>query len=90
MSTLRKRYNQKELAHMAYNDWKEEAKVQIDFIRGFVTKGCVKFEDVEEVGYEISAFLRMSESWDGTNEIEIYDFTDKAKEMLDEVKFSFV
>ena len=84
-----KRYNQEELNQMAYKNWEEEAKEQIKYIRGFVTNGCVKFEDVEEVGYEIKAFLRMSECWDYDGDM-IYDFTDEAKQMLDDVRFSFV
>ncbi|MBT7350533.1 hypothetical protein HN803_07175 [candidate division WWE3 bacterium] len=83
------RYRQEDLNEMAYRNWEEEARDQVKFIRGFITNGCVKFEDVEEVGYEIKAFLRMSECWDYDGDM-IYDFTVEAKQMLDEVTFSFV
>jgi hypothetical protein len=82
------RYNDRELGDIAYRNWKEEAKEQLKYINKHVHDGMVKFEDVEEVGYEIKNFLNTAEEWD--EGILIYDFTTEAKQMLEEVSFSFV
>jgi len=82
------RYNDRELGDIAYRNWKEEAKDQLEYINKYVDDGMVKFEDVEEVGYEIKNFLNTAEEWD--EGILIYDFTTEAKQMLEEVSFSFV
>lgn len=82
------RYNDRELSEIAYRNWKEEAKDQLEYINKYVDDGMVKFEDVEEVGYEIKNFLNTAEEWD--EGILIYDFTTEAKQMLEEVSFSFV
>ena len=82
------RYNDRELGAIAYRNWKEEAKDQLEYINKYVDDGMVKFEDVEEVGYEIKSFLNTAEEWD--EGILIYDFTTEAKQMLEEVSFSFV
>jgi hypothetical protein len=70
-----------ELANIAYENWKEEAKDQLEYIEKYVDEGMVKFEDVEEVGYEIKSFLNTAEEWD--EGILIYDFTTEAKQMLE-------
>ena len=82
------RYNDRELGDIAYRNWKEEAKDQLEYINKYVDDGMVRFEDVEEVGYEIKNFLNTAEEWD--EGILIYDFTTEAKQMLEEVSFSFV
>lgn len=82
------RYNDRELGDIAYRNWKEEAKDQLEYINKYVDDGMVKFEDVEEVGYEIKNFLNTASEWD--EGILIYDFTTEAKQMLEEVSFSFV
>lgn len=86
---MNNRYRQEDLNEMAYSSWEEDATEQVKFIRGFVNNGCVKFEDVEEVGYEIKEFLRMSECFDFDGD-HIYDFTEEAKQMLEAFNFSFV
>lgn len=82
------RYNDRELGDIAYRNWKEEAKDQLEYINKYVDDGMVRFEDVEEVGYEIKNFLNTAEEWD--EGILIYDFTTQAKQMLEEISFSFV
>ena len=82
------RYNDRELGDIAYRNWKEEAKDQLEYINKYVDDGMVRFEDVEEVGYEITNFLNTAEGWD--EGILIYDFTTQAKQMLEEISFSFV
>jgi len=82
------RYNQEELNEMAYKNWKAEAKCQISSIKNYVAGGQVKFEDVEELGYEIKDFISTAEEWDEGD--LIYDYTVQAKQMLEAVPFSCV
>lgn len=90
MSTLRIRITQEEVDTLAYNEWKEEAKVQVKYIRKFVENGRVRFEDCQEVGYVIDSFVKMSKCWDGPDEVSLYDFSSEAEQMIKEVTFSFV
>ena len=83
-----KKYNEYELGEIAYKGWKAEAKSQFGYLKTFVDDGTVKFEKVEELGYEIRGFLNMSEEWDEGD--RIYDFTPNAKEMLEELSVSLV
>jgi len=83
-----KRYNDYELSEMAYKNWKLESKEQIKYIKTFVEDGNVKFEDVEELGYEIKGYLDMSGEWDEGD--LIYDFTDYAKQNLEALSVSLV
>ena len=43
------RYNDRELSEIAYRNWKEEAKDQLEYINKYVDDRMVRFEDVEEV-----------------------------------------
>ncbi len=57
-------------------------------IKEFVVDGQVKFEDVEELGYEIKDFIRTSEEWcEGDL---IYDFTTEAQQLLNNFNISSV
>ena len=76
------------LADIAYENWKEEAKERVKKIKDFVVDGQVKFEDVEELGYEIKDFISISEEWcEGDL---IYDFTTEAQQLLNNLNISSV
>ena len=76
------------LADIAYENWKEEAKERVKKIKDFVVDGQVKFEDVEELGYEIKDFISTSEEWcEGDL---IYDFTTEAQQLLNNLNISSV
>jgi hypothetical protein len=83
-----KKYNEYELGEIAYKNWKKEARDQIKYIKTFVDDGKVKFENVEELGYEIKGYLNMSGEWDEGD--LLFDFTDQAKEILEELSVSLV
>jgi hypothetical protein len=83
-----KKYNDYELGEIAYKNWEKEARDQIKYIKTFVDDGKVKFEDVEELGYEIKGYLNMSGEWDEGD--LLFDFTDQAKEILEELSVSLV
>lgn len=83
-----KKYNEYELGEIAYKNWQKEARDQIKYIKTFVDDGKVKFEDVEELGYEIKGYLNMSGEWDEGD--LLFDFTDQAKEILEELSVSLV
>ena len=80
------RARRRELADYAYNSWREEAKCQIEGIKLYVKDGMVKFEDVEELGYEIRGFMSTARDWDEGD--YLYDFSSDAKDMLDELSIS--
>jgi hypothetical protein len=76
------------LANIAYENWKEEAKERVKKIKEFVVDGWVKFEDVEELGYEIKDFISTAEEWcEGDL---IYDFTTEAQQLLNNLNISSV
>jgi hypothetical protein len=83
-----KKYNDYELGEIAYKNWEKEARDQIKYIKTFVDDGKVKFENVEELGYEIKGYLNMSGEWDEGD--LLFDFTDQAKEILEELSVSLV
>jgi hypothetical protein len=83
-----KKYNDYELGEIAYKNWQKEARDQIKYIKTFVDDGKVKFENVEELGYEIKGYLNMSGEWDEGD--LLFDFTDQAKEILEELSVSLV
>ena len=72
----------------AYDEWKEEAELMVEYIKSFVKDGKVKWDDVEEVSYEIAEFVSWSADYDDGN--GPYDFSDQAKDMLAEVPFNLV
>jgi hypothetical protein len=82
-------YNQEELKEMAYQSWKDEADEQLKYIKKHVDNGMVKFENVMDLGYEMHCFLRMSGDFDNGDD-RVYDYTDEAKQMLDDLRISFV
>jgi hypothetical protein len=83
------KYTQEELNEMAYQSWKVNAEEQLKYIKKHVDNGLVKFENVMDLGYEMHCFLRMSGDWD-EGDSRVYDFTDEAKQMLDDLRLSFV
>ncbi len=78
------------LTDTAYENWKEETKDRIKHIRKFIVDGQVKFEDVEEVGYEIESFLNTAEEWEVEDDDRIYDFTTEARQLLNNLNASSV
>ena len=80
------RARRRELADYAYNSWREEAEEQIKGLKLYVKNGLVKFEDVEELGYEIKNFMNTAEEWDEGD--YLYDFSVEAEDMLSELSIS--
>jgi hypothetical protein len=89
-SDLNLKVDDYKMAYIAYDNWKEKARVRVKYIEKFVVNGQIKFENVEEVYYEIDGFLNYSREWEFEGDERLYDFSKEARQLLNNLNFSSI
>lgn len=69
-----------EINELAYSMWEEEAEIQIEGLRKWLSEDLKAYELID-IGVDINEFIHMSEFWDPFGD-GVYDYSRDAIEML--------